>query len=128
VHPTLAWRVSFILPAFLCFSTAACMWFLADDAPPPASTSAHDNAVFIDVEEARVTEISNPVVAAVGPFNIVTDILADPAVWVLMLVHGMCFGVELAVNNQIGLYLYDYFLRDNCDPSSPLVTDGRRMV
>jgi NNP family nitrate/nitrite transporter-like MFS transporter len=53
--PTLAWRVSFIIPAFLCFSTAACMWFLADDASPlPLLAHIHDGAVFIDVKEVRV--------------------------------------------------------------------------
>jgi NNP family nitrate/nitrite transporter-like MFS transporter len=131
--PTLAWRVSFIIPACLCFSTAACMWFAADDGPPPVSSSAHDGSIFsaVAVEEVRVDQlakIDTELADQERPFNIFTDILADPAVWTLMLVYGMCFGVELAVNNQIGLYFYDYFLRDNCDPKSPLVTDGCRIL
>jgi NNP family nitrate/nitrite transporter-like MFS transporter len=130
---SVAWRVSFVVPAVLCFCCAAAMWFAADDAPPPASSSAHDGSIFtsVAVEEVhadQMAKITAELAEDDRPFNLVTDILADPAVWILMFVYGLCFGVELAVNNQIGLYFYDGFLRDGCDPTSPLVTDGCRVL
>ncbi|MDQ7069879.1 MAG: NarK family nitrate/nitrite MFS transporter [Rhodobacterales bacterium] len=35
--------------------------------------------------------------------------LKDYRVWVLFLIYGACFGIELTVNNTAALYFYDYF-------------------
>lgn len=35
--------------------------------------------------------------------------LADPRVWVLFVIYGACFGIELTVNNVAALYFMDYF-------------------
>ncbi len=35
--------------------------------------------------------------------------LKDYRVWILFLVYGACFGIELTVNNTAALYFYDYF-------------------
>jgi NNP family nitrate/nitrite transporter-like MFS transporter len=35
--------------------------------------------------------------------------LKDPRVWVLFVIYGACFGIELTVNNVAALYFADYF-------------------
>ena len=35
--------------------------------------------------------------------------MADYRVWILFLIYGACFGIELTVNNVAALYFYDYF-------------------
>jgi len=35
--------------------------------------------------------------------------LKDPRVWVLFVIYGACFGIELTVNNVAALYFMDYF-------------------
>ena len=35
--------------------------------------------------------------------------LKDYRVWILFLIYGACFGIELTVNNTAALYFYDYF-------------------
>ena len=34
--------------------------------------------------------------------------LKDPRVWVLFVIYGACFGIELTVNNVAALYFMDY--------------------
>ncbi|KHQ50911.1 MFS transporter [Mameliella alba] len=35
--------------------------------------------------------------------------LRDPRVWILFVIYGCCFGIELTVNNVAALYFFDYF-------------------
>jgi NNP family nitrate/nitrite transporter-like MFS transporter len=35
--------------------------------------------------------------------------LKDPRVWILFVIYGACFGIELTVNNVAALYFADYF-------------------
>lgn len=43
--------------------------------------------------------------------------VTNPTVIILLIQYALCFGMELAVNNIIGLYFYDYFKIDSCTPS-----------
>lgn len=124
---SMAWRVSFLVPGFLCLTTASLMWFKADDYPTPPTSSVHDGGFFA----ATMAEEKNETTGTVEQVEMTTGeklyaILGNPAVWVLMVVYGLCFGVELAVNNKIGMYFYNGFKRPNCDPL--LVEDECRVL
>jgi NNP family nitrate/nitrite transporter-like MFS transporter len=52
--------------------------------------------------------------------------MSSPAVIILLIQYALCFGMELAVNNIIGLYFYDYFTIKDCTPT--LDNNGCRVL
>lgn len=131
---SMSWRVSFIIPGAIGLIVAGLMWFAADDAPIPPTSSVHMGSEFfsvaVDEKDAVAAdpEADAPEAASMSCMSKAATVLRNPAVWGLMVIYGCCFGVELAVNNQIGLYFYNEFKRADCDPTNPLIVDECRIL
>jgi len=83
-----AWRVSFVVPAFITGSIAVGMWLLSEDAP-----LGNLNYLYAEGVIARKTAGGS---AKVGFSNINS--------WILGVQYACCFGVELHINNTAALY------------------------
>ena len=91
-----AWRLAMIVPGLLLLVMGVAYFFLVQDSPagnfaalrasgemPPAAKSGNAAAAF-----------------------------RDPRSWLLFLIYGACFGVELVIDQNIALYLLDSFKLD----------------
>jgi len=111
---SMAWRLSFIIPGMICLTVAAIIYFKSDDNPAShgLGSSVQDGSR-LSKEEVQQAQAAAGKPGAGEAFK---KVLMMPTVWMLIYIYGMCFGVELSVNNQIGLYFYDQFRKENCDP------------
>lgn len=92
----LAWRYAMIVPGVALFAMGLIYYFCTQDTP---------GGNFSDIKEshphfkgARKNSRANFVSA-----------LADPRVWILFVIYGACFGIELTINNVAALYYVDEF-------------------
>ena len=88
------WRLSMVLVGIAIFLTGIAYYFLTQDAPDGS------------FKELRAKGLMP------AKKNVTTDYfeaLKDSRVWVLFLIYGACFGIELTVNNVAALYFADYF-------------------
>lgn len=90
----MGWRAAMVVVGVIIFLTGIAYYFLTQDAP---------DGNFDELRAAGKMEekskVSGNYIAA----------LADPRVWVLFVIYGACFGIELTVNNVAALYFMDYF-------------------
>lgn len=88
------WRLSMVLVGVAIFLTGIAYYFLTQDAPDG------------NFKELRAKGLMP------AKKNVTRDYfeaLKDSRVWVLFLIYGACFGIELTVNNVAALYFADYF-------------------
>ncbi len=90
----LGWRLAMVCAGLLCMTTGAAYYFLTQDTP-------HGN-----FSELRASGAMPPAGSAPGTFWVAAR---DPRVWVLFLLYGACFGVELTMDNILHLYYHDHF-------------------
>jgi len=90
----IGWRISMVIAGSVCFLTGIAYYFMTQDAPEG------------NFKELRETGKLPPKQAVKGSF---LAACADYRVWVLFLVYGACFGIELTLNNTLALYFVDYF-------------------
>lgn len=81
----LSWRLAMIVPGVLMLFTGAAYYFLTEDTP--------DGRPFAPRTGGRVF----------------WEAAADYRVWLLFLLYGACFGVEITVDNVAALYFKDSF-------------------
>lgn len=90
----IGWRLSMVVVGGVIFITGIAYYFLTQDAP---------DGNFDDLRAQ----------GKMGAKKAVTKdymgALRDPRVWVLFVIYGACFGIELTVNNVAALYFMDYF-------------------
>lgn len=90
----IGWRLSMVVVGCVIFITGIAYYFLTQDAP---------DGNFDDLRAQ----------GKMGAKKAVTkdymSALRDPRVWVLFVIYGACFGIELTVNNVAALYFMDYF-------------------
>ncbi len=91
----LAWRYAMVGPGILLFIMGIVYFFFTKDTPQGNYADLPDR-----IEKKK---------AANGSF---IDAMKDYRVWVLFLIYGACFGVELIVNSKAALYFTDYFSMD----------------
>ncbi|OIQ39298.1 MAG: MFS transporter [Roseobacter sp. MedPE-SWde] len=88
------WRLSMMVVGCVIFVVGIAYYFLTQDAP-----------------EGNYKELREQ--GKLPPKKSVTAdyfrAMADYRVWILFLIYGACFGIELTVNNVAALYFYDYF-------------------
>lgn len=88
------WRLSMMVVGAVIFVVGIAYYFLTQDAP-----------------EGNYKELREQ--GKLPPKKSVTAdyfrAMADYRVWILFLIYGACFGIELTVNNVAALYFYDYF-------------------
>ncbi|KAM7266887.1 hypothetical protein ACFE04_009053 [Oxalis oulophora] len=93
VPSDMAWRLSFIVPATFQFVTAILVLVYGQDLP---------TGNYRDIKKSS----SEPKQAAL---DVLKDGLKNYRAWILALIYGYCFGVELITDNIIAQYFYDRF-------------------
>ncbi len=89
-----SWRVTMVTAGVLCAAMGIAYYFLTQDAP---------DGNFSDLRAAgRMPEKKT----VKGSF---LSACKDHRVWVLFLIYGACFGIELTIHNVAALYFLDYF-------------------
>ena len=84
------WRVSMFAAGLVCFLTGIAYYLLTQDRP----------------------EGNDPALRAAGALparGLFLEALADYRVWILFVLYGACFGLELTIDNIAALYFADYF-------------------
>jgi len=89
-----AWRMSMVSVGVVIFLVGIAYYFLTQDAPDGNYKELREKGLL--PEKKKVT----------GAYF---SALADYRVWILFLIYGACFGIELTVNNVAALYFFDYF-------------------
>jgi MFS transporter, NNP family, nitrate/nitrite transporter len=90
----LGWRLSMVVVGVIIFFTGIAYYFLTQDAP---------DGNFDDLRAKGMMPEKKKVTGAYW------HAMKDPRVWVLFVIYGACFGIELTVNNVAALYFIDYF-------------------
>lgn len=88
------WRLSMIVVGIIIFLTGIAYYFLTQDAPDGNFDDLRKQGRMLDKKSVN----KNYMLA-----------LRDPRVWVLFVIYGASFGIELTVNNVAALYFADYF-------------------
>jgi len=94
ISEALGWRLSMVVVGAIIFLTGIAYYFLTQDAP---------DGNFDDLRAKGMMPEKKKVTGAY------MHALKDPRVWVLFVIYGACFGIELTVNNVAALYFIDYF-------------------
>ncbi len=89
-----AWRMSMVFVGIVIFIIGVAYYFLTQDAPDG------------DFKDLRAKGLMPEKKHVTGLYF---QALKDYRVWILFLIYGACFGIELTVNNTAALYFYDYF-------------------
>lgn len=129
---SMAWRVSFIIPASVCLIVAALQLTCSDDSPASMELGNADDTVTSANEFTAVKVVDseeNPTPAPASAVEPVDEkvgntwgewakmLFTNHNILILVIQYGACFGVELAVNNIIALYFYDDFKHADCIPT-----------
>jgi NNP family nitrate/nitrite transporter-like MFS transporter len=88
------WRASMVAAGVVCFLTGIAYYYLTQDTPRGNVAALRDRGEL------------PPAKAAKGGFG---RAARDPRVWILFVLYGACFGVELTIDNIAALYYSDYF-------------------
>ncbi|NOX73635.1 MAG: MFS transporter [Alphaproteobacteria bacterium] len=89
-----AWRLSMVIVGIVIFVIGIAYYFLTEDSP---------EGNYKDLRAAGKLQKSEKVT---GHYF---RAMKDYRVWILFLIYGACFGIELTVNNVAALYFFDYF-------------------
>ena len=90
----IGWRLSMVVVGVIIFLVGIAYFFLTQDAPDG------------NFDELRAKGLMEEKENVTGNYM---QALKDPRVWVLFVIYGACFGIELTVNNVAALYFFDYF-------------------
>jgi len=90
----MGWRLSMVVVGVIIFLIGIAYYFLTQDAPDG------------NFDELRAAGKMPEKQKVTGNYM---KALKDPRVWVLFVIYGACFGIELTVNNVAALYFMDYF-------------------
>jgi MFS transporter, NNP family, nitrate/nitrite transporter len=94
-----AWRLAMVVPGVALIITAALYFFFTKDFP---------EGNLADIRK-KTPELISKGKKEQGAF---WAALKDYRVWILFLIYGGCFGVELTLNNIAAIYFQDYFKLD----------------
>ena len=90
----IGWRLAMVVVGVIIFLVGIAYYFLTQDAPDG------------NFDELRSKGLMEEKKNVTGNY---LEALKDPRVWVLFVIYGACFGIELTVNNVAALYFFDYF-------------------
>lgn len=108
--PAAGWRASMVVAGFTCLAVGVAYYFLTQDSPL---------GNFRDLRTSTVAKASTR-----GTFWLACR---DPRVWGLFVAYGLCFGVELTIDNVAAMYFVDHFPElgsDQMDPVRALTIAG----
>ncbi|MDX5978815.1 NarK family nitrate/nitrite MFS transporter [Vreelandella alkaliphila] len=97
VSETLGWRLAMVVPGVVLFFTGIGYWLFTQDAP---------DGNFSDLRARGELPEATGENSAVQSFLTAAK---DIRVWALFIVYGLCFGVELTINNIAAIYFFDKF-------------------
>ncbi|MDX1355250.1 MAG: NarK family nitrate/nitrite MFS transporter [Halomonas venusta] len=97
VSETLGWRLAMVVPGVVLFFTGIGYWLFTQDAP---------DGNFSDLRARGELPEATGENSAVHSFLTAAK---DIRVWALFIVYGLCFGVELTINNIAAIYFFDKF-------------------
>ncbi|MBE0463487.1 MAG: NarK family nitrate/nitrite MFS transporter [Halomonadaceae bacterium] len=97
VNEALGWRLAMVVPGVVLFITGIGYWFLTQDAP---------DGNFSDLRARGELPEATKEYGALQSFLTAAK---DIRVWALFVVYGLCFGVELTINNIAAIYFFDQF-------------------
>jgi NNP family nitrate/nitrite transporter-like MFS transporter len=89
-----AWRASMVLVGIITFLIGIAYYYLTQDAP---------DGNYKELREKGMLPSKDKVTGAYF------KAMADYRVWLMFIIYGACFGVELLINGSIALYFVDYF-------------------
>ncbi|MGF1578079.1 MAG: MFS transporter [Gemmataceae bacterium] len=90
----LGWRASMFVAGFVCALTGLAYYFLTQDTPEGNYKDLRAEGRMIQAKETN------------GTFALAC---ADYRVWLLFVLYGACFGIELFINNVLAAYFFDEF-------------------
>jgi NNP family nitrate/nitrite transporter-like MFS transporter len=90
----MSWRLAMVVAGAVCFVTGIAYYFVTQDLPDGNFKELRERG---EIEDKKTTR---------GSFWMAAK---DRRVWMLFLIYGACFGVELTINNIAALYYIDYF-------------------
>lgn len=88
-----AWRAAVVIPAAMLFFVGTVTYLFSDDVPEGTY-----KALYASGERKKQNGLKVFMTGAI-----------DPRVWLLFIAYGGCFGTELAMNNVLAPYFFDYF-------------------
>ena len=97
VNEALGWRLAMVVPGVVLLITGIGYWMFTQDAPDGNFSDLRARG---ELPEAK------------GENGAMQSFLAaakDIRVWALFIVYGLCFGVELTINNIAAIYFFDQF-------------------
>lgn len=89
-----AWRAAMVLVGIITFLIGIAYYYLTEDAPDG------------NYKELRAKGLLPSKDKVTGAYFAA---MADYRVWLMFVIYGACFGIELLVNGSIALYFVDYF-------------------
>lgn len=90
----IGWRLAMVVVGVIIFLVGIAYYMLTQDAPDG------------NFDDLRAKGLMSEKKDVTGNYM---QALKDPRVWVLFVIYGACFGIELTVNNVAALYFFDYF-------------------
>jgi MFS transporter, NNP family, nitrate/nitrite transporter len=100
VEETMGWRLAMVVPGVVLLLAGVAYYKFTADCPDG------------NYDDLRASGAMPPVEAADSPWATFRVGAADPRVWVLFVIYGACFGVELTINNIAAVYFFDAFTLD----------------
>ena len=97
VNEALGWRLAMVVPGVVLFFTGIAYWLFTQDAPDG------------NFSELRARGELPPATGEHGAAQSFLAAAKDIRVWALFVVYGLCFGVELTINNIAAIYFFDKF-------------------
>jgi len=97
VNEALGWRLAMVVPGVVLFFTGIAYWLFTQDAPDG------------NFDELRARGELPPASGEHGALQSFIVAAKDIRVWALFVVYGICFGVELTINNIAAIYFFDNF-------------------
>ncbi|MCA1773954.1 MAG: NarK family nitrate/nitrite MFS transporter [Halomonas sp.] len=97
VNEALGWRLAMVVPGVVLFFTGIAYWLFTQDAPDG------------NFDELRARGELPPASGENGALQSFIVAAKDIRVWALFVVYGICFGVELTINNIAAIYFFDNF-------------------
>ncbi|MEO2017452.1 MAG: MFS transporter [Fuerstiella sp.] len=89
-----SWRVTMVAVGVLCAAMGIAYYFLTQDAPDGNFSDLRSQGSMPEIKSVKGSFLSA---------------CRDHRVWVLFLIYGACFGIELTIHNVAALYFLDYF-------------------
>ena len=102
-----SWRAALCVPAAMFVLTALPVLLFTDDCPEGKWS-----------ERKTISSAKSGAKNAQGPASNAGSALWNVNTVTLVIHYACCFGVELAVNNMLGLFFYNEFKRDGCTRAS----------